>query len=315
MVTVSVVIPVYGASYVREALESALAQTWAPTEIIVVDSSPETTRPRIEGYLDRITYFYEPPRGVSAARNAGIRAAKGDLVAFLDADDLWMPEKLAVQVPALSRRGEADFSFSTVWNLTDQEDPGIPRDPFYPPPLRDWLGAHPAVGGVASGWVYDLLLATNCVATSSVAVRRAVLETIGLFDESFSNGEDYDLWLRLAKRYPAAFVCNPIARYRVHDAGLSGAWTSRPELFYRNNIRVLEKHQAMFPSVAVRDALTRSYAGYSSFLLKSNRRAEARRFALRSFRLRPTLAATRTYLEAVLPGDSAPRFAERHNDV
>lgn len=298
MSTVSVIVPAYHSRYVAAALESVLTQTRTPEEIIVIDSSPETTLDQIRSYQERIRYLNEPARGVSHARNSGILAAQGDYIALLDADDLWLSDKIEKQLLALERFPQAVFSFSTTWNLVECEHPGIPRDPYRPPELLEWLRDR---NGVAFGEVYELLLAANCVATSSVLVRKEAMLEAGLFDETINHGEDYDLWLRLARRYPAAFVCDPTSRYRVHPEGLSGSWEARSELFHEANIHILEKHVAAFPSDAASEALARAHADFARFQIKSARRHEAKNAALRSLRQRANLSAALLYIEAAFP--------------
>lgn len=299
--SVSVVIPAYRSAFVGEALESVLRQTMPPAEIIVVDGSPETTLPQIERHIGRLRYIEQPPRGVSHARNAGILAAGGEYIALLDADDLWQPEKLSTQVALLRRFPEAGFCFSTTWNLVQGSDPTIPREPYRPAALQEWLSSNSQADGAVSGNVYELLLAANCVATSSVVAKKSAVLAIGLFDESVNNGEDYDLWLRLAGAYPAIYVCEPTSRYRVHEQGLSGSWNSRSELFYRANLRVLENHLAGRPSPVARRALARALADFAGFQLKQSRRAAAKETALRSLRLRPSRKAAQLFFEASCP--------------
>jgi glycosyltransferase involved in cell wall biosynthesis len=299
--SVSVVIPTFNSVFLREALASVLAQTVPPLEIIVVDSSPESTKKTLEDYQAEIRYLYEPPRGVSSARNTGMKVARGDYIAFLDADDLWFPEKLEVQMKAFEQFPEAAFSFSTVWNLTSSPNDRIPREPFNPVPLIDWVARWKGNNGVVFGRVYDLLLHVNCVATSSLIVRRRVIEEVGFFDEAFANAEDYDYELRLAKRYPAVFILAPTSRYRVIETGLSGGWESRPEIFFESNLRVLHKHVNHSFSVGVLRALSRTYANHAGWRLAKGERLEARGLALKSLAMMPSIHALKLYLESLSP--------------
>ncbi len=305
MKSVSVIIPSYNSPYLSEAIESVFRQTHGATEIIVVDGSPEVTLDQIEDCFGRIQHIPQLPRGVSHARNAGIVAAQGDYVALLDADDLWLPDKLHTQLLLLERYPAAGFCFSTTWNLLDVEDCAIPSEPYCPRELRSWIQSKGQANGAVHGDVYELLLSVNCVATSSVVARKTAMVNVGLFDESLKNGEDYDFWLRLASAFSAIYVCEPTCRYRVHPDGLSGTWSSRSELFYRANLRVLEKHLANVPSVMVRKALSRSLADFANFQLKSAQLTEAKRTALQSLRVRPNLKATQTYIEAAFPKASS----------
>jgi len=299
--TVSVVVPAFHSSQIRECLASIFSQTFPPCEIIVIDSSPDETTPLLQEFSGKVVHIEQPPRGVSAARNAGIEAAKGDYIAFLDADDLWLPEKLERQLWGFSRFPHAPFSFCTVWNLTEDPDPAIPREPFFPPNLLAWLARAGEDNGTAAGSVYELILSGNCIATSSLIVRRDALEKIDLFDETMRNGEDYEFELRLAHSYPAVFVRSPMVRYRIHNAGLSGAWSQRSELFYRANIDALTKHYEKFSSERVRTALARTYADFALFHLKSGKYAEAGRLARCSLARQLSQRALRYYLESKFP--------------
>jgi glycosyltransferase involved in cell wall biosynthesis len=301
MPSTSVVIPAFRSAFVGEAIRSALRQEPPPAEIILVDGSPETTVAQIEDCLKYVRHMVQPPGGVSRARNAGIAAAQGDYIALLDADDLWLPGKLKTQSVLLERHPEAGFCFSTTWNLLEGGDPAIPQDPYRPDELMVWEKSNRRLDGAVLGNVYELLLSVNCVATSSLVARRTALTDAGPFDESLKNGEDYDLWLRLAAKFPAIYVCEPLSRYRVHGDGLSGSWAARSELFYRANIRVLEKHFAAARDGKTRRALARALADFAGFQLKQARRAGAREAALKSLCLKPSVKAAQRWIEAVSP--------------
>jgi glycosyltransferase involved in cell wall biosynthesis len=300
-VNVSVVIPAYNSRYLREALDSVFAQTTPPSEIILVDSSPESTLASLNGYRDRVAYYYQTPRGVSAARNLGIQKAHGKYVAFLDADDLWLPEKLQKQVDLMECNPTHSFCFSTVWNLVEEEDGQIPREAFLPLALRQWMASNLQHEGAVSGSVYELLLEVNCIATSSLLIRRDVFETVGGFDEKLNHGEDYDFELRLARQFPAVYVTEPTSRYRVHNTGLSGGWSARSDLFYRANLSVLEAHYLSHPSTPLRKALARTCVGYATHCLKVGACGKSAAYARRSLQLVPSLAAFKCYTEAILP--------------
>ncbi|HWH78785.1 MAG TPA: hypothetical protein VNT76_15495, partial [Candidatus Binatus sp.] len=124
---------------------------------------------------------------------------------------------------------------------------------------------------------------------------------VGSFDESFNHGEDHELWLRLARTFPAVVFGNPTSRYRVHEAGLSGSWKERSKLFYQYNIVVLDRHRAKFPSSLARAAVAGNYASFAYYLLCQGELKEAMTMAERSLKTRPNLAALRTYIEARYP--------------
>jgi glycosyltransferase involved in cell wall biosynthesis len=187
MSAVSVVIPTYNrARMVIRAIDSVLAQTFRDLELIVVDDgSTDDTVSRLRMLADaRIRVLSLPANsGGSRARNEGLRAARADLVAFLDSDDEWLPLKLEAQLA----------------RLRESEDPRVAV--VYCPWLsRDHLAGREAPGGLPAteGDVLDALLGGWNVATSAALIRRGALERVGGFDESLAGAHDYDLWLRLA---------------------------------------------------------------------------------------------------------------------
>ena len=301
MAAVSVVIPAFNsAEYIGAAIQSVLDQTVLPAEIIVVDDgSTDTTAAAVQKYP--VKYLYQANAGPSSARNTGILNSTGDFVAFLDTDDLWLPDKLAVQIEAFQKYPVAGMSFSTVWNLYDGNNPKIAQTPYYPPQLARWLRRTPAQGEVAYGSVYELLLHKNCVATSSVVVRRSVIDRVGLFDARLRGCEDYDYWIRLARLSPAIFVKKPISRYRVVDAGLSGAWQTRYDRFYSTAVYVIESHMHDFPSRVVRRALGASLADYGFYCLSVGRAADALALSRRSLKTYATAKGVKVFFESSMP--------------
>lgn len=301
MLTVSVVIPSFNsASFIGEAIDSVSRQTCPADEIIVVDDgSTDNTRQVIRGL--QVKYIHQKNAGPSAARNTGIRHSRGDLVAFLDADDVWLPHKLAIQTKALEIHPDAGFSFSTVWNLYAGSDPKISHTPYYPPQLVNWLRHKDVKDSAVYGSVYELLLNKNCVATSSMVVRRDLIQRVGSFDISRRISEDYDCWIRLARVSPAVFIKLPVSRYRIVDDGLSGVWDSRFERFYDTAIQVISAHMEAYPSLTVRKAMGAAFADYAFFCLVAGRASDARRLSRRSLQIYPTRKGLKTFCEATLP--------------
>ncbi len=183
---VSTVIPVFNAaSFIARAVDSVLAQTYPNVEIIVVnDGSTDDTGAHLLAYGHRIRVIEQENAGLSAARNAGIRATRGDLVAFLDADDWWLPSKLERQVALLDANPRLGFC-STCARVVDGAGndvnvwgcPNIDGDL-----LHTIFAQNAAVPGSGSG----------------VVVRRALLDRVGPFDVELRSLEDIDMWLRLA---------------------------------------------------------------------------------------------------------------------
>jgi glycosyltransferase involved in cell wall biosynthesis len=215
---VSAVIPAYNyGRYVVEAVESVLAQTYAPLEIVVVDDgSSDDTRARLEPHWQAIRYVYQENRGLAAARNTGIRHSRGEWIALLDADDVWHRQKIDCQLRAAAGVGEVALIGSPGSSVLPERLP--------PDAKVEVLG------------VRDFLTWTP-LAPSSVLIRRACLDAVGLFDETLDAVEDRDMWLRIAARYKVALVSSSCWFYRVHPEQMS----QDPELMYTNFARVLRK--------------------------------------------------------------------------
>ncbi len=192
MSSVSVVIPTYNrANMLREALESVLRQSFQPTEVLVVDDgSTDLTKEVVASFGNkRIRYLSFSNSGVSSARNKGWRSALGDWVAFLDSDDLWLPQKLQRQIQAVDSRADVPLCYTDeIW-------------------IRHNRRVNPCKHHAKhSGWIFQHCLARCIISPSSALIRRDVLEEMGGFDESMPACEDYDLWLRLTSRYPVLFL-------------------------------------------------------------------------------------------------------------
>jgi glycosyltransferase involved in cell wall biosynthesis len=182
-VKVSVVIPTYnGAAEVRRAIDSALAQEGCEVEVIPVnDGSTDDTAYVLNSYGSRIRAVHQKNSGPAATRNAGIAAATGDWVAFLDHDDYWQPRKLAAQIAAASRTG-ADVIYTNAQNFGDVNRVAK-------------LRSNP--DEMPEGDLFEHLLLDNFIVVSSTMVRRELLEKVGGFNAP-PGVEDWDLWLRLA---------------------------------------------------------------------------------------------------------------------
>jgi len=233
---VSVVIPAYrSAKTVVEALDSIAAQTLPPRETIVVDDgSPDDTAAVVDAWIERRnagaacrTTLIRQARngGPAAARNAGVRAAGQAWVAFLDADDASLPERLALQMAAAAAHPEAALLCGNTCALASDDAP------------RPTPGSGPRVDVEPRALPLDEFVAHNPVATSTVMAKRAVLVGVGLFDEQFRGPEDYDLWLRVAAVAECLDLGVPLARYR-HTVG---SLSMDERNFLPQVLRVLDK--------------------------------------------------------------------------
>jgi glycosyltransferase involved in cell wall biosynthesis len=198
---VSVILPVYNrAAWVERAIRSVLAQTWRDFELLVVDDgSTDGTRAVLEQFRDSITILEQPHAGAYAARNLALRHARGEAIAFIDSDDAWLPERLALQVPLL-QRAEVGLVFGNANAVPERR-----RTLFdITPPRRGRVAAHFIWG--------------NFVPTCTVLVRRSCL---GEFPTSSPISVDYLQWFRIALRHELDYVDAPVADYTVHSEGIS----------------------------------------------------------------------------------------------
>lgn len=192
---VSVVIPTFNRwPMVGEAVASVLAQTYGDLELIVVDDgSTDDTGRELAKFGDRLRYFATENRGAAAARNFGVRQARGRYVAFLDSDDLWRPSKLQAQVSYMEEHPEIKVcQTEEIW-------------------IRNGVRVNPkAVHRKPSGNIFLRSLELCLVSPSAVLLTRELFKELGGFDESFPVCEDYDLWLRLAAKYPVPLIAEPL---------------------------------------------------------------------------------------------------------
>jgi len=192
---VSVIIPTYNrARMLKEAVDSVLDQDYPHIELIIVDDeSTDTTAELLKTYGRDLTVISQKNSGVSAARNAGIAAASGRYIAFLDSDDLWLPQKLTQQVQFLTLHPEALIcQTEEIW-------------------MRDGRRVNPKLRHQKlSGMIFEPSLHLCLVSPSAVMIRRSLFKEVGLFDESLPACEDYDLWLRICCRYPVYLISTPL---------------------------------------------------------------------------------------------------------
>jgi glycosyltransferase involved in cell wall biosynthesis len=214
---VSVIIPAYNsAAFISVALDSVLAQTFDRFEIIVINDGSADTEDlerELERYAQSVRYITQENLGAAAARNAGLRMASGELVAFLDADDSYLPTFLAKQV-ALLRTSGADLAHSDAHVFGDPRLEG-----------QTFMGLQHASGEATPE---RLLLIQTCVLTSAVVARKAPIMDVGCFDESLRRGQDFDLWFRLSKA-GCRFAYQPevLVNHKIDDSGLSGGAISK----------------------------------------------------------------------------------------
>jgi glycosyltransferase involved in cell wall biosynthesis len=221
---VSVVVATYNyGRYLAGALESVLAQTFTHFEVLVIDDGSTDDTPEVAARFrsdPRVSYVRVEHGGQPQAKNTGLRLARAPLVAFLDADDLWMPHKLERQLPLFESTARPAVVFSERVQIDAGGRPLVSPQPPFP-----------------RGRVLGEMFKDNFICFSSVVVRRHVVESVGLFDESLALAIDYDLWLRVAKHHTFDNVAEPLVKYRVGHANLS----SRVEERLRTVLGIMDR--------------------------------------------------------------------------
>lgn len=226
---VSVVVPAFNADkFIGAALESVLAQTYSELEIIVVDDgSTDHTADIVRSFLPDLRLIRKRQSGPAAARNTALRTATGKYCAFLDADDLWHPEKCELQVRLLERRQEIRICSGSMCSFDDGHTP---------PPLKP-SREYTRISG-------EELLLRNHMRSSSVMVRESARRGM-LFDETIQGGEDWDLWRRILRGGDALRISGPIGWYRKRPGSLS---TNALKMLNENR-KVLSKTFAENPTL------------------------------------------------------------------
>lgn len=290
---VSVVIPAFNAKkWIAEAIDSVLAQTFEDYEIVVVDDgSTDATEQALGGLIraKQIRFFRQQNSGVSAARNRGVDESRGELIAFLDADDLFHPEKLRKQVALFDQQPDLGFVYANFEKFADAggelgvRDMGQFRGRVYPGILQEW---------------------SALMALPTLMVPKQVFQALGGFDESVSWGEDIDLYFRITREYAIDLVPEALCRVRVHPASASASKLGSAESFHR----VLEKALQADPSLSAdfgRRAFANLYVNKAQNLLGEGAAPEmraARDYARKALSYGPaSLPAWLTLLASWIP--------------
>jgi glycosyltransferase involved in cell wall biosynthesis len=292
----SVVTPVYNCGrWVAEAVNSALGQERDDFEMIVVDDGSTDETPEILGRCsDRARIIRQENAGVSAARNRGMEEARGEWIAFLDADDRWRPGHLDRLASGIERNPGAGLVYTDVMVIDEQgrslkpkRSPGPGSDPFR-----------------------SLILA-NTITTSAAAVRRECLGKTGSFLPGLECGEDWDLWLRIAHRFPVVHVPEISADYRRRGGG---AVHTRGIAMRDDNLLVVSRAAALsedLPKSLLRKARANCYLESAVRLLVDDDVAGARNEALAALRANPLLPAAWGILAMTLGGRPTARAVLR----
>lgn len=204
---VSIITPIYnGEKYLAKTIDSVLAQSYENFELIIInDGSTDQSKAVVKHYLKdpRIHYFEQKNAGVANARNAGIKIAKGDFIALIDQDDIWLTHKLQHQVDYLLNHPDCALVHSQIQFIDA-------TDEILPTPDWNWVVE-------TSGHSLEALFLHNRIATFTALIRKSALEDVGIFRETFAPSDDWDLWLRIARKYELGFIPDICGYYRLHE--------------------------------------------------------------------------------------------------
>ncbi|MGB2634474.1 MAG: glycosyltransferase family A protein [Candidatus Acidiferrum sp.] len=295
---VAVIVPCHNvASYLQRALNSVFAQTFSDFHIYAVnDGSTDGTARVLEANASRCSFVFQPQFGPAAARNRAIQMSNSSFIAFLDADDEWLPQKLERQITLMKQ----DLTLGLVCSACFVNEPG--GDARVTSAPQSLLG---------SGKVFRQL-ARNCfVFTPTVVVRRRCLEEVGYFNESLAVSEDFNLWLRIAAKWRIA--CLPEALAIAHKCSGSLSENISPADRLKNGVAALEHVRSsclqLSPAEAQAShrALAERFYLYGSFLLYSGAKESSRPELAAALKLRP--AYWKALLKLFLSFLPTPAFA------
>jgi glycosyltransferase involved in cell wall biosynthesis len=235
MAKVSVIIPVYNqAKFVARSIKSVLEQTYNDFEVIVVnDGSTDNSHRIIEAFGDQISYLHQQNKGPSSARNAGITASRGKYIAFLDSDDYFMKRNLEIKMSFLESNPRADWIYSD-WQYVDDEG-----SPLKKGSLKFKYSKKRLTGEIFE----ELLQSRNFISPCTVVIKRSVLEDVGHFDPLIPSQEEFDLWLRIALKYPAYYIDRVLVNVTLHPASLSSDFTK----WAYGNALIVDKLKDLIP--------------------------------------------------------------------
>ena len=278
---VSVIVPSYNtAQYVPDAVRSILGQSYQNLEVRVVDDgSKDNTREVMQAFANdpRVFYHYQENRGESGARNTGIRESKGELIALLDADDLWMPRKLELQVPCFKEHPEV----GVVYTNTVHVDANNNEIPTYRTKRHN-------------GRITEKLFGENFVTGATSMFRRECFND-EMYDETFKTCADYDLSLRLSVKYQFYYLDEVTYRYRMWPGQVSNA---RNQLkFHDDSVRMRNKFLARYPDLLPKAVVDEMWAEMFASRAMTMMRLDRKRSAavedlVKALKIKPTRLAT-----------------------
>ncbi len=278
MPTVDVIIPAFNAAhYLPFALESVASQTFDDWQIVLVDdgstdNTPEVIAPFLDRFGSKLKYIRQENRGLPAARNAALRSSTSEFLALLDADDVWLPNRLAASLKALAAHPAAGLAYGLI-RVIDPEGRVVGDS---------WTGNPKHAEGHIAPHIYMRKVELPC---PTITFRRRCIDDVGFFDETMRATEDRDLWLRIALRYEVAFVPEVIASYRVSPNSMS----ANSQRMLEAQLHFIRKHYgAKGCGLRPRQiSLARAYKQQAEAFNKQGRAGDALASALKAVALYP----------------------------
>jgi glycosyltransferase involved in cell wall biosynthesis len=278
MPRVTIIIPAYNAAaFLHDALNSVLRQTYSDWEVVLIDDgSTDNTRTLVNSYQEsfngKLKYIYQTNRGLPAARNTGIQNAHGEFIALLDADDVWLEERLERGVALMDGNPGLGLVHAKVARINVTGD--IIERP--PAPSRKYLS------GMIAHHIYTRRAHLLC---PTILFRKRCFDVVGPFDESMCATEDRDMWFRIARLYPVAYIEDVLAHYRISASSMS----RNLERMLKWQMFFLEKHRpaGFYGSVLMHQALGNLYRERGDASFKSADLKQSIRWYLRSVGCNP----------------------------
>jgi len=277
MQNVSVILTCYnGARWISQAIKSVLAQTYKDFELLVIDDgSTDSSKEIISTYLSdkRVHYLYQENKGFSAAINKGIKESKGDFIGFVGQDDLWMPNKLEVQIRYFDEHKAVDLVHSNYYSI-DSEGKIIKVIEIKIPSFS------------SKKKLIEYLFINNFIGFETVLVKKRCFDEVGFFDERMTGFSDHDMWLRIAGKFNIAYIDLPLVKKREHELQLS---KTRIEQVLKDEFLMVNKaiNHYSFLKNAERKKLAELYYIWGTTMLQKGRNEKAKQKFLKAIRCRP----------------------------
>lgn len=277
MATVDVVIPAFNAArFLPSALESVAAQSFCDWQIVLVDDgSTDDTRDVIAPFLERfgtkLTYIRQENRGLPAARNKAIQSSHSEFLALLDADDVWLPNRLSESVRVLQKRPNAGLAYGLITYIDAEGQP-----------LRTFEGNLRHAEGKIAPYIYMRKVELPC---PTITFRRKCIDVVGLFDETMRSTEDRDLWLRIALQYEVAYIPSVLAHYRLSANSMS----TNTQRMFEAQLQFIRKHYGSRGCglVARQTSVARAYKQRADALKAQEKPWEAFKSAMQAVAMYP----------------------------